>query len=88
MPPSKFIWTPLFEKDFRGLPKELQARTEKALHLLLQDPRHPSLRARKMQGLDDIWEARVSIAYRITYQLAGDTIILRRLGSHDILRKQ
>lgn len=87
MPSFKVIWTPLFERDFQDLLVDVQKRAEKAIRLLLQNPRHPSLRSKKMQGLDDIWEASVSMSYRMTYQVAGDTIILRRLGTHDILRK-
>jgi mRNA-degrading endonuclease YafQ of YafQ-DinJ toxin-antitoxin module len=41
-----------------------------------------------MHGVEGIWEARVSISQRITFELAGDTLILRRIGTHDILRKE
>jgi len=41
-----------------------------------------------MKGLEDIWEASVSMSYRITYQLAGNVLILRRIGTHDILKKE
>ncbi len=41
-----------------------------------------------MHGVEGIWEARVSISHRITYELDGDTLTLRRIGPHDILRKE
>jgi mRNA-degrading endonuclease YafQ of YafQ-DinJ toxin-antitoxin module len=41
-----------------------------------------------MKGAKDIWEASVSMSYRISYQLVGDKIILRRIGTHDILRSE
>ena len=35
----------------------------------------------------DIWEARVTRAYRFTFVIDGDTYILRRVGPHeDVLR--
>jgi len=41
-----------------------------------------------MQGAMEVWEASVTKSYRITFQRAGDAIILRRVGTHDILKKE
>jgi len=38
-----------------------------------------------MQGRADIWECRVSGGYRFTFQVEGDTLVLRRVGPHDVL---
>ena len=35
----------------------------------------------------DIWEARVTQAYRVTCAIAGETYILYRIGPHDIERR-
>ncbi len=40
-----------------------------------------------MRGLKDIWEASVTISYRITYHPAGDAITLR-IGRHETLKKE
>jgi len=79
-------WSPIFRRDYQCLPAEVQARADKAIRLLQTNPRHPSLQAKKMQGGRGIWEARVSISHRITFELAGDTLVLRRIGTHDVLR--
>ncbi len=84
----KVFRTESFKRDFQALPEDIQARAERAIRLLAENPRHPSLRAKKMRGLEEIWEASVSMSYRITYQLAGDTLTLRRIGTHDILRRE
>ena len=84
----KILWTPPFERDFRDLPKNVQERAEKSLRLLIENAHHPSLRTRKMQGTSDIWEARVSGAYRMTFQKMGESLVLRRIGSHDVLKKE
>ena len=84
----KIEWTPHFERDFRALSRAQQKRVERSLRLLVANPRHPSLQAKKMEGTQKVWEARVSLSYRITYQLADDALILRRVGTHDILRKE
>lgn len=84
----KFRALKTFQKDFRKLPQVMQRRAEDALRLLAQDPRHPSLHTKKMEGTEGIWEARVSRSYRFTFHREGDIIVLRRIGTHDILQKE
>ena len=84
-------WTLVFSKpfvrDFRDLPEHIQVETEKALRLLVQNPRHPSLQVKKMQPKSrGVFEARVTQGYRMTFNLDGAQIVLRRVGTHDILR--
>lgn len=86
--PLKVARTDSFARDFKGLPKEIQERTEKAILRLGQNPSYPSLRVKKMQGLSDIWEASVTMSNRLTLHRAGEAIILRRVGTHDILKKE
>ncbi len=74
-----------FDRDYAGLPNEIKERVEKQLALLLSNPRHPSLRLKRIRGTADIWEVRVSRSYRLTIQLAGDTYLLRRVGPHDVI---
>ena len=83
----KIFWTLRFERDFLLLPAILQKRVEKTLRLLETGSRHPSLHAKKIRGTDDVWEARISLSYRITYQTSGDNLVLRRVGTHYILEK-
>jgi mRNA-degrading endonuclease YafQ of YafQ-DinJ toxin-antitoxin module len=63
--------------------KEEKARDRKALRNLAADLWYPALRVKKMQGVEHIWEARVSRSLRMTFQIEGDTIILRNIGRHD-----
>jgi len=50
--------------------------------------RHPSLQVKKIQGTENIWEARAGLSLRITFEMNEDTIILRNVGRHDeTLRK-
>lgn len=76
-----------FVSDYLRLPSHLQTRTEKAIELLVQDMRHPSLQAKKIQGAPHIWEARVTRRYRLTFEVwPGRILRLRRVGTHDILK--
>ena len=83
----KFQTTRPFAHDYARLPAEVKERVDKQLVLLLSNPRHPSLRLKKIRGTEDIWEVRVSRGYRLTLQIAGDTFILRRIGAHNVLRE-
>ena len=64
----------------------MQEQAKKSLALLVQNPTHPSLRHRKMAGQENIYELSVSMHYRITYEKVGETAVLRKVGTHDILK--
>jgi mRNA interferase RelE/StbE len=88
----RLIRTERFKADFQTLPERIKRSAEKALRFFVQNPRHPSLRVKKMEGQRDpegrdIWEARVTQAYRFTFAIYGDTYILYRIGPHNIERR-
>ncbi len=82
----KLFFTHSFIRDFQALPDQLQKTAEKKLKLFLSNQRHPSLNIKKMQDPRDIWEGRITKGYRFTFQIEGEICILRRIGTHDILR--
>lgn len=83
----KITRTDPFKKDFKKLPKEIRIKTEQSLRFLVENIHHPSLRARKMEGVRDIWEASVTMQYRITFEIRKDAYVLRRIGTHAILKR-
>jgi mRNA interferase RelE/StbE len=82
----KLWFTHSFIMDYQSLPSQLQRAVDKQLKLFLSNQRHPSLNIKKMQDPRDIWEGRITKGYRFTFQMEGEVVILRRLGTHDILR--
>jgi mRNA-degrading endonuclease RelE of RelBE toxin-antitoxin system len=82
----KFVFTYSFIRDYRALPDQLQKTVDQKLNLFLNNQRHPSLNIKKMQDPRDIWEGRITKGYRFTFQVEGEVCLLRRLGTHDILR--
>lgn len=78
-----FIETSRFKKAYKSLPDDAKIRVKETLRMLAVDTRHPSLQAKKIKGAKDIWEARVSLDYRITFQIIKDYFILRNVGHHD-----
>lgn len=81
-----FTTTP-FDRDHSLLPADIQKRFEEKLKFFVVNPFHPSLRSKKMEDPRDIWEASITMQYRFTFMRNGDTAYLRRIGTHDILRK-
>jgi mRNA-degrading endonuclease YafQ of YafQ-DinJ toxin-antitoxin module len=57
----------------------------KALRFLTANPRHPSLQTHKMEGTVFI-EAYANKDIRIIFERTSDTIVLRAVGHHDILK--
>lgn len=78
--------TERFAKDYERLTPRLQHRVDKALGLLLENPRHPSLQIKKIQSHENRWEGRVTLHYRFIFRIEGDTYLLLRVGTHDLLK--
>jgi mRNA interferase RelE/StbE len=75
-----------FDEDYDALPEGIKERAEKQFVLLMENPHHPSLRLKKIKGHPNIWEGRVTKSYRFTFQISGEIYLLRRIGTHDVLR--
>ena len=72
----KLKYTKEFEKDLKKLsPKEQKAMAVK-LKLLVQEPFYPSLRTKKVQGLDNVFEMSVNMDIRILWKYENGVIIL------------
>ena len=83
----KLAFTKPFKQDYKGLPENIQELIDKQIAHLLENPKHPSLQIKKMEGRQTIWEARITKGYRMTFQIVGDTYLLRRAETHSILQR-
>lgn len=82
----KLAWLPRYARDYRKLPPKLKPRVNKTLLQMEQNLHHPGLHVKRMQGTADIWEARVTQSYRITFHMEGNLVVLRTVGEHDVLK--
>jgi len=57
------------------------------LHLLGNNPRHPSLRTKKLNRWDELIESSINMDIRLIWQYDDDDIIIQDIGHHDILKK-
>lgn len=83
-----FVLPARFRRAYRSLTLEEQKRVQKALRLMDEDLRHPGLRIKRIRGTQNIWEARASRALRLTFEVEGESIILRNVGVHDATLKK
>lgn len=72
-----------FRRAYKKLTAGERQRVDTALLRVLSDPRHPSLRVKRLQGTPDIWSARASDELRFTFEMVEDRVILRNVGHHD-----
>jgi len=72
-----------FKKAWQQLNKGEKALARKAIRNLAMDIGYPALRVKKIRGTEHIWESRASRSLRLTFQIEGDTVILRNIGHHD-----
>ena len=78
----KIFLTPKADRDYDDLPPELQTRVEKQFGLLLADLRHPSIRAKKYDESNDVWQGRVNRSYRFYFQIVGDEYVILAIVPH------
>jgi len=78
----KLLYSPRFQKQYRDAPLPVQKAFDKQAKLLVQDLRHPSLRAKKYDEARDVWQARVTRDWRFYFSIEGDTYNLHTIMPH------
>ncbi len=82
----QITFTNRFEKHFKDLTTQEKKQLQNKLRLLAENPTHPSLRTKRIQGTADLFECSVNMDIRIIWYYEGDRlIILLDVGHHDIL---
>ena len=77
------ILTERFVRAYADLPVNVQKRVDKALRLLESNFRHPGLQTHQVEGSRGIYEARVDLKHRLTYERRGNDLVLRMVGGHE-----
>lgn len=71
-----------FIEQYKKLPQKLQLKVDKQLSLLVFSLHHPSLRAKKYDEDNDIWQARVDKNYRFYFRIHKDIFEILSVISH------
>jgi len=78
----RLFYTGRFRRSYADAPIDIQRRCDKQLALLVQDLRHPSLRAKKYDEARNIWQARVSRDWRLYFMIEEDLYYLLDVMPH------
>jgi len=81
------IIPPSFKRVMSKKPPSMQAAILECVARLGENPRHPSLRTHRVQGVKGVFEAYVDMANRVTFEWDGPAIRLRNNCNHDIVKR-
>lgn len=71
-----FTFTPRFQKHFKEFTVSEKKRLKSKLELLAENPSHPSLRTKRIQGTTDLFECSVNMDIRIIWYYEDDRMII------------
>ena len=81
-------YTDRFKKHYKKLNNTTKKQFKNKLELFVEDPMHPSLRAKKIRDTDNLFEFSVNLDIRVIWYYEGDMLVaLIDIGHHDILLK-
>jgi mRNA interferase RelE/StbE len=78
----KRLLTPAAARDYAGTTASVRKAFDKQARLLAENLHHPSLRAKKYDEANDIWQARVNRSWRFYFTIKDDVYIILRLIPH------
>lgn len=78
----KLRYSAHFLRSYNAAPVQVQKALDKQILLLMQNLRHPSLRAKKYDEAQNIWQARVTRDWRFYFSIEGETYHLHEIKSH------
>jgi mRNA-degrading endonuclease RelE of RelBE toxin-antitoxin system len=73
----------LFLESVEQLSDDVKKALKKKLDIMANNPKHPSLRTKKIKGHENIFEASITMGIRMTWEYFEDGILLRNIGEHD-----
>lgn len=86
--PYKITYSKAFKKHYKRLNDVEKKQTKKQLKFFIENPLHPSLRTKKIQGAEGMWESSVNMDIRIIWFYENnELILLLDIGHHEILNK-
>jgi len=78
------IYSENFKCKVEQLSVEVRKQLKSKLQIMIENPRHPSLRTKKLKGRsNNIFEASINMDIRITWEYIEGGVLLRNIGEHD-----
>jgi len=70
------------DKDYAKLPADVRKAFQKQIGFLLANLQHPSLRAKKYDEANDIWQGRVNRNWRFYFAVRGNEYVILSIIPH------
>jgi len=84
----EILFTAGFKKSFSRLHDQEKKLFYSKLSLFIENHRHPSLRTKKIQGSEILFESSINMSIRVIWKYQKENMILMiDIGHHDILKK-
>lgn len=84
----KITFSEKFKKNYKKLDAKVQTQLKNKICLLVENPMHPSLRTKRIQGTQDLFEFSVNMDVRVIWHYEDNQIILLlNIGHHNILER-
>jgi mRNA-degrading endonuclease YafQ of YafQ-DinJ toxin-antitoxin module len=80
--------SPLFERHYRKLPKEIKERAKRKEKIFRKNPFDPRLKTHKLHGKEkECWAFWIDYKYRIKFIfLSDEEVLFLDIGTHDIYK--
>lgn len=84
----QLTYTERFKKHYKKLHPNEKKQIKRKVEILVKNPMHPSLRSKRIQGVESLFECSVNMDIRIIWYYEKDQmIVLADVGHHDILNQ-
>lgn len=78
----KYFTTKCFDREFAKMPRMVQKAFSERIVFLVENVRHPSLRAKKFDETTGVWQMRITKNIRVFFRIEGDTYQLMNIRKH------
>ena len=83
----KITFTDRFQKHYKSLTETEKNQFKNKLSVFAKNPTHPSLRVKKIQGTNGLFEFSVNMDIRVIWFYEGESLVaLVDIGHHDNLK--
>lgn len=69
-------------RQYHALPPPVRKKADKQFELHMADIRHPSLKAKKYKGYQDVWQARIDHTWRFYFHIAPPHYLVVSIITH------
>ena len=84
----KITYSDRFKKHYKALSETEKKQFQNKLKIFCDNPLHPSLRVKRIQGTEDLFEFSVNMDIRVIWFYEEHTLVaLIDIGHHDVLKQ-